>query len=422
MFGVINYTMKYKKKKKQIITIIETPVTAAPSSIPTPAKSIVTTAPSTQGPPISASSNIPPLRHRSIKSERSKVPPPVPPRGSPRAGGSHKSGISPRGTPPSSGSLNYLNDKYFDFIRPNSNNLCKIPTQNLHPARSRSVTPQPIFGKRRSPTCVQDWLEVNDFNASDYDEQILELKSTQPVQNITFKAKKPLPIKMAILQRENSFKSLTRSNNSSVRSIVQTFSKQNDAKLQAENWGKNFKHGPIQHLNNNVVRNRVNQYANPSNLRYTINAAANTLFMEETNTLKGNISKLKKNFETSPKQLNTIDNWSAKQKLRPQERNTVDKNNNANSMLCIRKYITKDNNLEKNPCLAKAASFGTSDSIFCNLKPVRAEPFSYITNQYDQNRNIIQEKQKILQTMSTIDVSNDPNKYADSFSLDGEFV
>lgn len=186
---------------------------------------------------------------------KSKVPPPVPPRGSPRdrrsGGGSsnnngnthqNKSGLSPRGTPPSSGSVNYLNDKYFDVVRPNPNaNLitaCPGPDANNKsyskanspiPIRSTVVNEQifptdlilrPVFGERRSPNCVQDWLEVNgemnDFGSSDFDRKIIEWSKRG---KHALMARKPLPIKTAILQREDSFKNISHSSGS-VKSLT----------------------------------------------------------------------------------------------------------------------------------------------------------------------------------------------------------
>lgn len=194
----------------------------------TPSKPIVTTAPSKTPP-----ATIPALKQKTgiIKS---KVPPPVPPRGSPRdrrsGNGSNKSGLSPRGTPPSSGSVNYLNDKYFNVARPNPNaNLADNREKSAKspiPIRTTAVNEQilptalilrPVFGERRSPTCVQDWLEVNDFGSSDFDRKIVEW--TQRGKNAA-KLRKPIPIKTAILQREDSFKNISNSSGS-VKSLAE---------------------------------------------------------------------------------------------------------------------------------------------------------------------------------------------------------
>lgn len=153
----------------------------------------------------------------------------MPPRGSPRdrrdTGGSQKITASAHGTPSISGSLNYLNDKFFDCVRPNPNNSCKLTPIKIHsksPTRLHSVSPQPVFGDRRSPTCVRDWLEINDFSASNYDQSILEFK--EPVENFTHKSRKPISIKTSILQRENSFRA-SHNSGSSVRMMVKNYSK-----------------------------------------------------------------------------------------------------------------------------------------------------------------------------------------------------
>lgn len=204
------------------------------SNVSAPAKSqVVTIAPTaTSFGQKSSASSIPPLKQKT-GIVKSKVPPPVPPRGSPRdrressgAGG----GLgSAHGTPSISGSFNYLNDKYFDSIRPNPNNSCKLtPIKLLHSRRESTVSvtsPPPIFGDRRSPTCVRDWLEVNDFNASNYERNILERNELAvPVECISMKPLKSSLIRTAILRRENSFR-MSNSSGSSVRMMVKNYSK-----------------------------------------------------------------------------------------------------------------------------------------------------------------------------------------------------
>lgn len=206
----------------------EDAITSIPSSsVSTPSKPIVTTA-STKASP----STLPALKQKTgiIKA---KIPPPVPPRGSPRdrrsGSSTNKSGLSPRGTPPSSGSVNYLNDKYFNAARPNpkailTGNEMKS-TKSPVPIRTAVVNEQifptalilrPVFGDRRSPTCVQDWLEVNDFGSSDFDRKIIEWSERGKE---TAKNRKPIPIKTAILQRENTFKNISNSSGS-VKSLA----------------------------------------------------------------------------------------------------------------------------------------------------------------------------------------------------------
>lgn len=201
---------------------------ASSSNVSIPAKSQATAVPTAtfQG----LKSSIPPLKQKT-GIVKSKVPPPVPPRGSPRdrrdTGGSQKITASAHGTPSISGSLNYLNDKFFDYVRPNPNNSCKLTPIKLHmksPTQNGSISPQPIFGDRRSPTCVRDWLEVNDFSASNYDQSIFEFAEPRVVEYTTSRARKPISIKTSILQRENSFRASSNSG-SSVRLMVKNYSK-----------------------------------------------------------------------------------------------------------------------------------------------------------------------------------------------------
>lgn len=200
-------------------------------------KPIVTTAPSSvqqQNTQLISQNTIPQLKQKTgiIKS---KVPPPVPPRGSPRidrrtSGSSNKSiGISPRATPTSSGEPNFLNDKYFNIIRQNQHALALnrlTPSKFNQNNQRRSSTPI-FFGKNRSPSCVRDWLEINNFAADYYDENLDEFKITKPPKYAAIQPRRPLPIKTAHLQRQSSFRSFTQTSGSSVRSMVDNYSKQN---------------------------------------------------------------------------------------------------------------------------------------------------------------------------------------------------
>lgn len=227
----ISFCTKKKIPKTIALPKLETNATVTTTAINTvtPSKSRTITASTTN--PMSTTqitkSSLPPLKQKT-GIVKSKVPPPVPPRGSPRdrreSAGSNKTIASARGASPLSGELNYLNDKYFDCVRPNTNNLCKLTPNRLHPNRSpqsKCASPQPIFGDRRSPTNVRDWLEVNDFHASDFDEIILRERQSQSPTNVTIKPKIPISIKTSLLQRENSF----RSSGSSVLTMVKDYSK-----------------------------------------------------------------------------------------------------------------------------------------------------------------------------------------------------
>lgn len=229
------------------------------------AKPNVTTAPSSvQQYMHPISQTIPPLKQKT-GIVKSKVPPPVPPRGSPRVDrrtstGSQKSsqmyGISPRNMSP--GTPNYLNDKYFDVIQPNSNNMCRLTPLNLHKlSERRASAPTPIFGLRRSPTCVHDWLQINDFAASDFDEYILQSHELETVDNAIAKAKpnnRPIAFRTGHLQKQSSFRNSSYGGDISVRSMVERYSKKshkNDVEMK-------IKHPPaIAETNENCIRKNI---------------------------------------------------------------------------------------------------------------------------------------------------------------------
>lgn len=178
-----------------------TPTTVAPVSvIASSSKPILSTVPS-QSPALT----LPPLKQKTVI-VKSKVPPPVPPRGSPKDRRVKKPDASPKGTPPSSGSYikNHLNDKFL---------ACPTFKQRT----KRTLNP-PLFGERRSPSCVEDWLAINDFGVPQLDDLLHASSNNNNNKNIL--PTKQIPLKTNILKRENSF-----SNSSiDVRSIIARFS------------------------------------------------------------------------------------------------------------------------------------------------------------------------------------------------------
>lgn len=256
---------------------------------------------------------IPPLKQKTgiIKS---KVPPPVPPRGSPRVDRrTSASSASPRATP-SSGrhEMNYLNDKYFDTIQPNPNNLCRLSPQKLYKKDEPAVSPPrtPIF-RDRSPTCVRDWLEVNDFAASDYDESVLQFKITEPTKCITIKPRKPLPIRTAVLQRQSSFRAFSYSSDSSVRYKVEKYASDTNVANQMVNVSVNNNNDDeMAGISANIVSERIKSYYNrgdsndkSNNNDINGNTNADDLIPHpesvdiETTIAKGNLFKLRQTFE-----------------------------------------------------------------------------------------------------------------------------
>lgn len=290
---------------------------------------------------------IPPLKQKT-GIVKSKVPPPVPPRGSPRVDrrtstGSQKSaqlhGFSPRNMSP--GTRNYLNDKYFDTVQPNTNNMCRLtPLKLYNMTRRRASAPQPIFGMRRSPTCVYDWLAINDFAASDFDEHVLLnangighfrggsvdainvssfvdqtslektkwsatlLPASQPPPLAPPRLSRPVLIKTAHLQKQASFRNSGSGSDVSVRSMVEKYSKKsskkiaNDAKLLAKH--RTSIDSDDNCIRKNFVSDRVRAYdfdvANPAH------QPVPTIHVSSTEPTQAILTKLKrKSRRTAPR-------------------------------------------------------------------------------------------------------------------------
>lgn len=394
MFEYENQTLSHTHKH---INAIETPVTVASSSTQSSlAKPIVTTAPSSVPQQSIHSPSIPPLKQKT-GIVKSKVPPPVPPRGSPRvdrrtSAGSYKS--SPRATP-SSGEQNYLNDKYFDTVQPNPNNACRLTPQKLYKKDAGNASPPrtPIF-RDRSPTCVRDWLEVNDFAASDYDESVLQFTITEPIKCITIKPRKPLPFRMAHLQRQSSFRAFSYSSDSSVRNKVEQYVEHNEC--AAHQMVISANNDDTTGISANLVSDRIKSYdCNQNAVTEMNNNNSNDAVLHpesvdiETTIEKGMIFKLRKTFEkTSP---------STRQPpiIKPRT-----KKPKGNPTLQIPQIVFSDK----------------SDII---LKTLKRKQSPSIDKNVDENDNI--KKSEILKSHSSI-LSVENITHLDAFSLDGEFV
>lgn len=375
----------------------------------TPAKPIVTTAPSSQvqqgSLQLSQTQTIPPLKQKTgiIKS---KVPPPVPPRGSPRvdrrtsASSNKSAGISPRGTPPSTGSQNYLNDKYFDVIQPNPNNMCRLTPQKLYQKSNRSKfteprspTPQPIFGERRSPTCVRDWLEVNDFAASNYDESAVDLKVTEPIKNVTIKPRRPLPIKTGHLQLRSSFR-YSYSSGSSVRSMIKNYSAMHESRTAPN---------VIITSANDEILSKSNSTSDQIEILSKTNSVSDRI-KAYNKQIKNVDNSYKNSFLHRPKDIN-----ANAEKPKPAQRNTIRTQNAVNGPKAAVRLKKSNGN-------DSSAQVKKSDSILSTLK--RKDK---VNQDLDENCNAVVSKRDILKSLSNINTIED-SKYLDAFSLDGEFV
>lgn len=375
---------------------------------------------------------IPPLKQKTgiIKS---KVPPPVPPRGSPRvdrrtsASSQKSTGASPRATP-SSGrhEINYLNDKYFDTIQPNPNNMCRLSPQKLYKKdeNEKTVSPSrtPIF-RNRSPTCVRDWLEVNDFAASDYDESVLQFKITEPTKCITIKPRKPLPIRTAHLQRQSSFRAFSYSSDSSVRYKIEKYANETVANQTTSNPNTNNNNNDddndkVAGISANIVSDLIKSYDTNRNVS---NNANNNNDFDNNNNIGGNVSDViphpeSMDIETTIEKGNIF-------KLRQTFENVLPNNaaTNANTPPMVKPRMKK-----KRIVNATTSPLSPQKNVTFNDQPEtilrtlqRKQAPQIINNKTDENDNMM--KNEILKSHSSILPADNVN-YLDTFSLDGEFV
>lgn len=394
---------------------------------------------------------IPPLKQKTgiIKS---KVPPPVPPRGSPRvdrrtSGGSYKSaGQSPRGATPSSGEQNYLNDKYFNTIQPNPNNMCRLSPQKLYNKDSdrrasspSSSTRTPIF-RDRSPTCVRDWLQVNDFAASDYDENVLQLKITEPQKCVTIKPRKPLPFRTAHLQRQSSFRAFSQGSDTSVRCKIEKYVEQNE-KMPICNNSTIDNNNDTDHISANIVSDRIKVYDCNQNATNSGDQVINNYFKNtdsqatvmhpesmdiESTIKKGIIFKLRKTFENVQMTTGMVKEFpstSFPQQPLSQSKLPIAPATlmNPPSIKPRTKFNTKTtleipSNSDSQTNYTKPIITST-DNILNTLK--RKQPSTIVKDMIHENDNI--KKSEILKSHSKIQ-SVENIQYLDAFSLDGEFV
>lgn len=402
---------------------------------------------------------IPPLKHKTGIITKSKVPPPVPPRGSPHVDRRKSAGPSPRGATPSSGDdQNYLNDKYFNTIQPNPNNICRLSPQKLYKiddARVSSPSPSsssrtPIF-RDRSPTCVRDWLEVNDFAASDYDENVLQFKITEPQKCITIKPRKPLPFRTAHLQRQSSFRAFSHDSDTSVRYKIENYCKKNETlannQKTAALTGSSNVNDSGAHISANIVSDRIKVYDCNQNaikdeqLNDSINAVTDSrssnVHLEsmniESTIEKGIIFKLRKTFENgflSSMPTGTQSTTASQPPPLLQPTSTLHLASSSLSVAAVQPSLpppikprTKFNakaTLKIPPIVfddnRKSAAIKT-DNILNTLK--RKQTSKIHKHMIDENDNI--KKSEILKSHSKIQ-SVENIQYLDAFSLDGEFV
>lgn len=332
-----------------------------------PSKPIVTTAPSQQQNP---SGTLPPLKQKT-GIVKSKVPPPVPPRGSPKDRRGHR-GASPKGTP-SSGSYNHLNDKYFDACaRKSSNNYDKQRFDG-------SDEKPPAFGDRRSPSCVEDWLELNNFD-------VLPPAIDSP-RKVIAEHKRPISFTTKFLQRERSFHSIGRSSSSSsVQSMIKSYAIPNNT---VEPLGC-------------VRPTAFNVKSSLENIRRHLE----TRRTSSPNAMTREIADLRRNSNVS-KLLSTYERQENKQ----------------NKIEVLPKITSAVKKHSRAPPLPEALKNDAAKNILASLRPTRRKK-----RQAPRAEDIYcnsKEKQRILISLSNIDLRSTDENYdtvIDSFSLEGEFV
>lgn len=264
-----------------------------------------------------------------------------------------------------------MNDKYFACTARGSHPQLNRPDKDEH---------VPHFGERRSPSCVEDWLEINDFDCTSapIDDSPIKLKIPANV------SKNSLTIETRSLQRENSFRSSGGSSGRTVKSIIESFSKSNQVDNEFTEVKRNV---------NNSLRLRVLFQQHDSQ---TLKTLTSNLVQDEP-------SKLSRSpIVTVPKKIPTIaSDTNYNLLLPPRITSTVPK--------------TLSSSTENLPVIAP--------SVLASLKPARRKkrPAPRAEDIYMNSK----EKQQIMQHLSNIDIRCFDENFdvvIDSFSLEGEFV
>lgn len=263
-----------------------------------------------------------------------------------------------------------MNDKYF---------ACTARGSHTHPNTLDKDEYVPVFGERRSPSCVEDWLEINDFECVP-----VPIDNPMIPKNPVHLTKNTLTIQTRFLQRENSFRSSGGSSGRTVKSIIESFSKSNQ--VEPSDARKIFN-------NPSVVLSKPVDIQVPKQL---------------TNIVQNKPSKLSRSAfvsvptrKTSPRE--NVKLFSEKKPLlvAPRVTSTIPKI-----------YSSSTEILPVTPPF-----------VLASLKPARRKK-----RQAPRAEDIYtnsKEKQQIMQALSNIDIRSSDDNYdvvIDSFSLEGEFV
>ncbi len=236
----------------------------------------------------------------------------------------------------------------------------------------------PVFGERRSPSCVEDWLEINDF-------EYAPAPIDSPVKLITPAnlPKNKLTIQTRFLQRENSFRSSGGSSGRTVKSIIESFSKSN-------------------HVNNES-----------NEIRKVVNNTSSLLPPQRGNKVISNRAGIR-----PPKLSRSAFAYVPNSNTSFQGNVTVSCNQKP---LLLTPRITST--IPKICTSSTDALSVNSTSVLASLKPARRKkrPAPRAEDIYTNSK----EKQQIMQALSNMDIRSSDENYdvvIDSFSLEGEFV
>lgn len=219
----------------------------------------------------------------------------MPPRGSPkprRGGGSNFRSIGNNGrgndTPPP-GTTNQTSDTFYD------SDICAlpdpIPINYKLKVVDKSPTAQPIpkpsiaVGERQSPSNVENRLLANGMNISQNNRQ--QHRKTK------------IHLRTKCLQRENSFKSISRCD-SSVKFLTSSFVK-NDSKNKPMNNFKEYDNDTVRDKCGleNIVKNRVINFNMGNNVDKFINSTVDVEMNRNEYPEKNLVRNLAKCFESS---------------------------------------------------------------------------------------------------------------------------
>lgn len=236
----------------------------------------------------------------------------------------------------------------------------------------------PVFGERRSPSCVEDWLEINDFDSAP-----VPIDSPVKLKTPVNLSKNSLNIQTRFLQRENTFRSSGGSSSRTVKSLIESFSKSNQ----------------IHNESSKVNKSSVSQNYVPLHPQGRIQSSMN-FFQNKPSKLSRSA------FVTVPKK-NVLN----------AETPTVISGKNFDVLApritsSIPKISLSVENIPVN-----------TPSVLASLKPARRKkrPAPRAEDIYTNSK----EKQQIIQAMSNLDIRTTDENYdvvIDSFSLEGEFV